>query len=357
MGRSTNRDHMLIGMDFGGTKKVDGVIAASNAQPVLKMRRYKTKNMTSNAELLAETRASLREFGATPANCVIGISAAGAIDLDKLCIRHSPNTKIPPPMDFAAQLREDGYRVALGNDLAMAACGVGKLSGHGNAVVITFSSGLNTGVMVAGQMLEAETGHTEYPYATDWAWNARPSCNCPGNPRKQCVEAFASGNAAGRMFRAAFLAGQVRPDHAAFQHLIGKLNDEQTEGAPFSTGDLMKLDRRDKILDQLASESVYTAHTREPDEVTERIRSIQERAIAHVLKDAVLHYGRQKITLIGGMTHWWEILFVPAIARAQREGSSILSLPVVEKCPYPEPCLVGAALHAQEQFRAVRTVP
>lgn len=340
---------MLIGMDFGGTKKVDGIIDAASKQPLLQSRRYKTKNMTSNAALLEETRRSLREFGATPANCVIGISAAGAIDKDKLCILHSPNTKIPPPIDFAAQLQKDGYRVAMGNDLAMAAYGVGKLSGHGNAVVITFSSGLNTGVMVNGHILETETGHTEYPYADDWTWKTPPTCNCPGTPRKQCVEAFASGNGAGRMFRAAFLDGQVRNDHLAFQHLIKKLNDEQAEGAPFTAEDLLRSDRRDKILDQLASESVYTAHTQSPCEVTKRIRAIQERAIAHVLKDAVLHYGRQKITLIGGMTHWWDLLFVPAIELAQREGSTILKMPVVEKCPYPEPCLVGAALYAQDK--------
>ncbi len=344
---------MLIGMDFGGTKKVDGVIDVASNQPLVRQRRYKTKDMTSNAELLEATRQSLREFGATPQNCVIGISAAGAIDKDKLCVLHSPNTKIPPPLDFATKLRDtDGYRVAMGNDLAMAAYGVGSLNGTGNAVVITFSSGLNTGVMVAGHILESETGHTEYPYAADWTWKTPPSCNCPGNPRKKCVEAFASGNGAGRMFRAAFLDGQVKPDHPAFQHLIKKLNDEQADGAPFTAEDLLKPKRRDKILDQLASESVYTAHTQKPDDITERIRSIQERAVAHVLKDATLHYGRQKITLIGGMTHWWNILFIPAIERAQREGSNILNMPVVEKCPYPEPCLVGAALYAQDKFKA-----
>jgi predicted NBD/HSP70 family sugar kinase len=344
---------MLIGMDFGGTKKVDGVIVASSTQPILKSRRYKTKDMTSNAELLEATRQSLREFGATPQNCVIGISAAGAIDKDKLCVLHSPNTKIPPPLDFAAQLQaKDGYRVAMGNDLAMAAYGVGSLNGTGSAVVITFSSGLNTGVIVNGQLLEAETGHTEYPYAKDWPWKTPPSCNCPGDPHKKCVEAFASGNAAGRMFRAAFLDGQVKPDHAAFAHLIAKMNDEQTDGAPFTPEDLLKPDRREKILGQLASESVYTAHTKKPDAITEKIRSTQERAIAHVLKDATLHYGRQKITLIGGMTHWWDLLFVPAIERAAREGSTILQMPVVEKCHYPEPCLVGAALYAQDKFKA-----
>ncbi|MBM3859964.1 MAG: ROK family protein [Verrucomicrobia bacterium] len=341
---------MLIGMDFGGTKKVDGVIDPSKAQPLTQSRRYKTKNMASNAELLDETRQSLREFGATPESCVIGISAAGAIDRDKLCVLHSPNTKIPPPIDFGAQLQKDGYRVAIGNDLAMAAYGVGKLSGHGNAVVITFSSGLNTGVMVGGQLLEAETGHTEYPYAADWSWTTPPSCNCPGNPVKKCVEAFASGNGAGRMLRAAFLDGQVKPAHPVFQHLINKMNEEETDGAPFSAEDLLRPDRRDKILDQLASESVYAAHTQKPDDITERIRAIQERAIAHVLKNTVLHYGRQRITLIGGLTHWWTLLFVPAIERAQREGSTILKMPVVEKCPYPEPCLVGAALHAQDKF-------
>jgi len=341
---------MLIGMDFGGTKKVDGVIDPSRPQPLMLSRRYKTKNMTSNAELLEETRKSLREFGATPENCVIGISAAGAIDREKLCILHSPNTKIPPPIDFAAQLQKDGYRVTLGNDLAMAAYGVGKLNGTGNAVVITFSSGLNTGVMVGGRLLEAETGHVEYPYASDWPWKTPPTCNCPGHPAKRCVEAFASGNGAGRMFRAAFLEGQVPPDHLVFQHLIQKMNDEQTDGAPFMLEDLQRPGRRDKILEQLSSEFIYAAHTQKPDDITNCIRAIQERAIAHVLKDTVLHYGRQKITLIGGLTHWWNLLFVPAIERAQREGSDILQMPPVEKCPYPEPCLVGAALYAQDKF-------
>ncbi len=344
---------LLIGMDFGGTKKADGVIAASSQQPLVKTRRYQTKNMTANAELLEETRRSLREFGATPGNCVIGISAAGAIDRDALCILHSPNTKIPPPLDFAAQLRREGYRVAMGNDLAMAAYGVGKL-GDGNAVVITFSSGMNTGVMVNGQILESETGHTAYPYAQDWTWQTPPVCKCPGPADKKCTESFVSGNAAGKMFRAAFLDGQVRPDHPAFRHLIQKMNEEGAAGAPFTTADLLRPERRDKILDQIASESVYAAHAQAPDEVTERIRAIQERAIAYCLKDAALHYGRQKITLIGGMTHWWESLFVPAIQRAHREGSAILSMPVVEKCPHPEPCLVGAALYAQDKFGAGR---
>jgi len=310
--------------------------------------------MTSNTQLLEVTRQSLREFDATPANCVIGISAAGAIDANALCILHSPNTKIPPPIDFATQLQRDGYRVVMGNDLAMAAYGVGKLSGNGNAVVITFSSGMNTGVMVNGHILETETGHTEYPYSQDWPWTTPPTCNCPGNPRKKCVESFVSGNAAGRMFRAAFLDGQVRNDHLAFQHLIKKMNDEQATGTPFTTEDLLRPDQRDKILDQLASESVYSAHTQTPDDITEQIRSIQEHAIAHALKDAVLHFGRQKITLIGGMTHWWNILFVPAIDRAQREGSTILKIPIIEKCPYPEPCLVGAALYAQDKFNGPR---
>lgn len=343
---------MLIGMDFGGTKKVDGVIDPTLAQPVVRMRRYKTRDMTSNAELLEETRRSLREFDATPDSCVIGISAAGAIDREKLWVLHSPNTKIPPPLTFAAELRREGYRVTIGNDLAMAAYGVGTLNGDGNAVVITFSSGLNTGVMVAGHLLEAETGHTEYPYAGDWPWSTPPSCKCPGSPSKKCVEAFASGNGAGRMFRAAFLDGQVTPDHPVFEFLIRKLNAEQADGAPFSSEDLLRPERRDKILDQLNSEAVYTAHTERPDEITDRIRAIQERAIAHVLKNTVLHYGRRKITLIGGMTHWWNLLFVPAIERAGREGSTILPMPVVEKCPYPEPCLVGAALYARDTFRA-----
>jgi hypothetical protein len=341
-------------MDFGGTKKVDGIIDAASQPPILKSRRYKTKNMATNAELLDATRQSLREFGATPQNCVIGISAAGAIDAAGLRILHSPNTKIPPPLDFAAQLQKEGYRVALGNDLAMAAFGVGKLSGHGNAVVITFSSGLNAGVLVNGQPLETETGHTEYPYAAEWTWKTPPACNCPGAAGKKCVEAFASGNAAGRMFRAAFLDEQVKPEHPVFFHLLKKMNDEQMDGAPFTTADLLDPKRRDKILDQLASESVYAGYTKSPCDVTTRIRNIQQRAIAYVLKDALLHYGRQRITLIGGMTHWWSLLFAPAIEQARRDGSTILRFGEVEKCPYDDPCLVGAALYAQDKFNVAR---
>ncbi|MCX7887939.1 MAG: ROK family protein [Verrucomicrobiae bacterium] len=343
---------MLIGMDFGGTKKVDGVIDPLLPQPVIRMRRYKTRNMLTNAELLEETRRSLQEFGATPQNCVIGISAAGAIDREKLLVLHSPNTKIPPPLDFAARLREEGYRVVIGNDLAMAAYGVGTLNGTGNAVVITFSSGMNTGVMVEGKLLEAETGHCEYPYASDWPWSTPPSCNCPGSPSKRCVEAFASGNGAGRMFRAAFMDGLVKPDHPVFTHLIRQLNEDEAEGGPFKPDDLLRPARRDMILDHLTSEAVYAAHATHPDQITDRIRLIQERAIAHVLKDAVLHYGRQKITIIGGLTHWWDLLFMPAIERAKHEGSNILPMPPVEKCPYPEPCLVGAALYARDVFGA-----
>lgn len=143
----------------------------------------------------------------------IGVSVPGRVDPATQRLIFAPNLKWPEVDLKAAMERETGLPVELEN--AANACltaelWLGDLDGVKNAVLITVSEGLGSGILAGGQIISGEHGMAgEFGHIS--LDPTGPRCGCGQNG---CWEIFASCNAALRYYREAV------PGHVSFHELL-----------------------------------------------------------------------------------------------------------------------------------------
>lgn len=146
----------------------------------------------------------------------IGISAPGRVDPESQKLIFAPNLKWPE-FDFKSVMeRETGLPVEIenaANACLLAELWLGELDGVRNAVLITVSEGLGSGILAEGQIVSGEHGMAgEFGHIS--IDPAGPLCGCG---QRGCWETFASCTAALRYYS----ESSPRADHISFHELLG----------------------------------------------------------------------------------------------------------------------------------------
>jgi glucokinase len=197
---------MLAGFDVGGTKVLGLLVDASTGQIVERDR----ASSAGDGDTLVATIAAMAE-GLSKAHGArieaVGLGVAGLAHRSGV-VRYSPN--LPELVEFPIVDRLGGrlgVPVALGNDaslgaLAEARWGAGR--GVSDFVFVNLGTGIGTGLVVDGRLVEGANG-----FAGE-SGHMVVDANGPEHltGRRGPWEYFASGNALGRMGREAAAAGR-----------------------------------------------------------------------------------------------------------------------------------------------------
>lgn len=210
-----NNDLVVLAVDIRPRQVTVATVDLSGrllSQSILPLRSDPAKTVASILQCVARIRESSpgKSFGG------IGISVPGRVDPETQRLIFAPNLKWPEFDLKAAMERETGLPVELEN--AANAClyaelWLGELDGIRNAVLITVSEGLGSGILAEGQIISGEHGMAgefgHIPIDPDG-----PLCGCG---RRGCWETFASCTAALRYYAEA----APQADHISFQELLG----------------------------------------------------------------------------------------------------------------------------------------
>lgn len=202
-----------VGIDFGGTKILAGVIEMSSGRLV-----GSSKKRTGNPQdqqdvskrLISAVDDSLAEAGLTAKHlCGIGIGAAGMVNRESGVLLNAVNlglSEVPLTAPLSAHY---GVPAKLGNDVEVATLGemrFGAGKGCDHFVCIFVGTGIGSGVVVDGKIVKGATGtageigHTVlYPFGR--------SCGCGAFG---CLEAYASRSAIAK-----FVANEVARGHVS----------------------------------------------------------------------------------------------------------------------------------------------
>lgn len=196
-----NNDLVVIGVDLRPLRVTVAAVDLSGrllSQSILPLSSDPGKAIASVVQCVKRMREAspAKWFGG------IGISVPGRVDPTTQRLIFAPNLKWPE-VDLKARMEhESGLPVELEN--AANACltaelWLGNLDGVKNAVLVTVSEGLGTGILAAGQIISGEHGMAgEFGHIS--LDPSGPLCGCGQNG---CWETFASCNAALRYYREA----------------------------------------------------------------------------------------------------------------------------------------------------------
>lgn len=194
-----NNDLVVFGVDLRPQRVTVAAVDLSGrllSQSILPLSSDPGKTIASVVQCVKRMRE------ASPAKWLggIGISVPGRVDPATQRLIFAPNLKWPEVDLKAAMERESGLPVELEN--AANACltaelWLGDLNGVKNAVLITVSEGLGSGILAEGQIISGEHGMAgEFGHIP--LDPKGPRCGCGHNG---CWETFASCNAALRYYR------------------------------------------------------------------------------------------------------------------------------------------------------------
>jgi len=194
----------LWGVDLGGTKIEGAIVDIAQAGRALWRVRVPTESQRGYDHVLGQTRKLIEELEAAsglPRPDVIGFGTPGTVEpatgtmknCNTVCLNGRPLSA-----DLSATL---GVTVKIANDancLALAEATLGAARGKGVVVALILGTGVGSGIVVHGRVLEGLHG-----IAGEWGHNpmrdeAAP-CYCG---RRGCVETVISGPALERSYRA-----------------------------------------------------------------------------------------------------------------------------------------------------------
>ena len=194
----------LWGVDLGGTKIEGAIVDIAQAGRALWRVRVPTESQSGYDHVLGQTRKLIEELEAAsglPRPDVIGFGTPGTVEpatgtmknCNTVCLNGRPLSA-----DLSATL---GVTVKIANDancLALAEATLGAARGKGVVVALILGTGVGSGIVVHGRVLEGLHG-----IAGEWGHNpmrdeAAP-CYCG---RRGCVETVISGPALERSYRA-----------------------------------------------------------------------------------------------------------------------------------------------------------
>ena len=194
----------LWGVDLGGTKIEGAIVDIAQAGRALWRVRVPTESQSGYDHVLGQTRKLIEELEAAsglPRPDVMGFGTPGTVEpatgtmknCNTVCLNGRPLSA-----DLSATL---GVTVKIANDancLALAEATLGAARGKGVVVALILGTGVGSGIVVHGRVLEGLHG-----IAGEWGHNpmrdeAAP-CYCG---RRGCVETVISGPALERSYRA-----------------------------------------------------------------------------------------------------------------------------------------------------------
>lgn len=197
----------LIGIDLGGTKLLGVAVDPSTGQVVARHRALTPRGgagILDSIELMVTELARL--LPEPPAG--VGIGAAGLVD-HRGVLRFGPNLPGVIDLDIVGIMTPRlGVPVRVDNDAtcgALAELRVGAARGAGTAVVVALGTGIGGALIMDGRVrrgahhMAGEFGHLLVD-------PDGPACGCG---QRGCWEQYASGNALGRMARAAATDGRA----------------------------------------------------------------------------------------------------------------------------------------------------
>jgi glucokinase len=202
---------VVIGVDLGGTNVRIGIVTRNGR--ILKKVQYPTDFSEGRSAFTEQLVLSLGNLiDRTVKNSYklvgIGIGAAGAIDMKKGIIVHSPN--IPYLNGFPLKTfleRRISVPVAIENDANAFTIGegwVGAAKGSKHYCGITLGTGVGGGIVIAGEILHGATGMAgEVGHMVITPEGLL--CGCGG---RGCLEVYASGTAISRMALEAIEGGE-----------------------------------------------------------------------------------------------------------------------------------------------------
>lgn len=208
------QDSLALGIDVGGTKikaaLVDsrGQIVESNRQPT-----NADQGPDRGVETIVRSARKLLESASTPVETV-GVGIAGQVNKTEGILLSSPNLKwedVPLKRQMEGQL---GLPVSIANDATAATWGEwqhGAARDQDDFLCIFLGTGVGTGVVTSGRMLEASHGPASELGHVPLVFNGR-ECSCP---HRGCLEAYTGGWAIAERARE-----KVEQDSAAGKLLV-----------------------------------------------------------------------------------------------------------------------------------------
>lgn len=190
-------NHLILSLDFGGTKLAAGLVESAGGRVVATRRCATPDDATASyAAMLAMARDLPAQAAAPPR--ALGVSFGGPVEADGRTVRlsmHVPGWQHTPLADWLE--RDTGLPCAIANDADAAALAeqrYGAGQGALHLLYMTVSTGIGGGVVINGQL---------YRGARAWAGEVGhqvldpdgPPCDCG---RNGCLEALASGRAVAR---------------------------------------------------------------------------------------------------------------------------------------------------------------
>ena len=195
---------VLWGVDLGGTKIEGAIIDVAQAGRALWRVRVPTESQRGYEHVLGQTRKLIEELEAAsglPRPGVIGFGTPGTVEpstgtmknCNTVCLNGRPlSADLAATLDVTVKIANDA------NCLALAEATLGAARGKGVVVALILGTGVGSGIVVHGRVLEGLHG-----IAGEWGHNpmrdeAAP-CYCG---REGCVETVISGPALERFYRA-----------------------------------------------------------------------------------------------------------------------------------------------------------
>ncbi len=194
----------LWGVDLGGTKIEGAIVDIAQAGRALWRVRVPTESQSGYDHVLGQTRKLIEELEAAsglPRPDAIGFGTPGTVEpatgtmknCNTVCLNGRPLSA-----DLSATL---GVTVKIANDancLALAEATLGAARGKGVVVALILGTGVGSGIVVHGRVLEGLHG-----IAGEWGHNPMrdeaAQCYCG---RRGCVETVISGPSLERFYRA-----------------------------------------------------------------------------------------------------------------------------------------------------------
>ncbi len=314
-----------IGLDFGGTKILSGVLNLDNGR-LLGVGKKKTGHVDNHADLITRIISvideSLEEAGVAASQIgSIGIGAAGQVNREKGILIYAANIGVSDlPL---AQPLSDYYQIpcALGNDVEVATIGemhFGAGRHCSNFVCVFVGTGVGSGIVQNGQLYRGATGSAgEIGHIVLDPFGRLCGCGLLG-----CLEAYASRTA---------IAKQI----------VGEL----TRGSDSVIRD--KIDMQKGILRSKAlSDAVEVG-----DEVVTTALSQAAQFLGMGLASVINFYNPQRIILGGGLVEGCDYFFTEAVKHAKQRALRVpakkIEIVKAELGDYAG--VIGAAVMAREK--------
>jgi glucokinase len=325
----------ILGIDFGGTKILAGVVDTETGK-VLSHSKRRTVAQPGHSEALDRLAEAIEEAlkaAGVPAKTVtaVGIGVAGQVDAEKNELTRAPN--LPPELlgdtIIKAVGKSCGGEVRLFNDVAAAAAGeaaFGAGKGEPNFVCIFVGTGIGGAIYREGKPYlgstntAGEIGHTTIDF------NGR-LCGCGG---KGHLEAYASRTAVVR----SILAGMKQGRQSSFSSLVSDPDPSDPAHAPI----------RSKALKKAVQEG---------DALTIEMLDDGARYLAAGLSSVVNFYNPPLIILGGGMVDAVDRFFDRAASMTAKEALRVpgSKISVVKAALGDYSGIVGAAVLAEKALK------